>query len=108
VGAVDPTIEIEVFFARRAKYDAFLSAQVPPERAVFFIRNKAVSERVAGVNEGQAAEESGYNMLINLTQSLFRDLEGRVHVPDATAGDFTSDWEGRPFAAFVEVLGALP
>jgi hypothetical protein len=43
-------------------------------------------------------------MLVNQTQSYFRDLSGTIHIADAGAHDFTGQWEGSPDWRFLAAV----
>ncbi len=98
------TVEIEVFFPSTRRYEAFLSSPPPGETALFFIRNKGTSARANGKDASSIAEEQPFNMLVNLSQSLYRNIDGRVHTQNPAEGDFTNDWEGLMFDDLVDAV----
>ena len=92
----------EVFLPTSELYDRFRRASLPSERTLFFFRSKLTAALRAGWSQERAATEAPYQMLVNLGQSYFRELDGRVHVPQPGSGDFVDTWEGRFVSDLVE------
>lgn len=106
-GAAADTVEFEVFFSQQGRYEKFLEASLPQERAIMFLRNKEIAALAAGWSKSEAAAEAHYNMLVNQTQSHFREMAGGIHVPAPGSGDFTDAWEGRSMIDLERTLAAL-
>jgi hypothetical protein len=106
VGQELKSIDLEVIFLSKAKFQDFLRQSLPTETAIFFIRNKAVAARHAGWSEPDAEREAGYNMLINMSQSVFRVFDGRIATPDGGASELTATWESQPADTLIRGIQA--
>lgn len=93
-GWTGDTAHFEMFFPTARGYAAFLGAAIPTERAVFFLRNKEVAALAAGWPPQLAAEERGFNMLVNMSEGYLREAGSSVVPPVGTDGSFSSQVAG--------------
>ena len=87
-----------------------LGREIPAERGVFFLRNKAEDRRLFGGPVSALeieAERPFWRTVIGAGTVVERG--DRAHVPDSTNAEWLGAWEGKPFGAFVEaVAGPAP
>lgn len=69
----------EVFFTSAAAREDFIKTPVPKERALLFVRDKAVAATSAGWPSNLAQAEQGFYMLVNMSQGYVRELDGQAH-----------------------------
>lgn len=84
-----------------------LGREIPAERGVFFLRNKAEDRRMFGGSQADAvieAERPFWRTVIHAGTVVERG--DRAHVPDDMNAEWLGPWEGKPFAAFVDAVGA--
>lgn len=105
-GSAPFTVQLEVATPERSVLDS-LSAVVPTERAIYFLRNKGTSARLWGPPPGSsAAAESQFWRLVN-SQGLYREVAGKVVAPVRVETKFAGLADGRPFDDFADSIPTM-
>lgn len=98
------TLTLEVMLPMDTSVD-MVRAQLPPNRSVFFLRNKGVdAQRFGHSPEVQTAERPYYRLVVQ--RGVVADVNGRATAPGWTdTVDFMSNVEGKPFDEVVAQIG---
>ena len=106
VPALVPVLTLEYFGWCGPKLPQ-LGAEIPAERGIFFLRNKAKELRTLKPLAAPAEidAEAGFWRLAILAGSAV-DVGGRVHVPETSNAPFLAALEGQPFHALLDAVRA--
>jgi hypothetical protein len=63
--------------------------------------------RKKNIDEPQAVAGNEYLRLVNLSQSLFRNIDERVHLTVPSESGFGEQWEGVSYSTFLAALSRL-
>lgn len=90
-------VTFEVFLSTESKYREFLTAPLPKERSLFFLRNKEVAALSAGWPAELAATERPYFMLVNADQGAIHDINGIAQIAEHDGDGLSSRINGVSF-----------
>jgi hypothetical protein len=100
---VEKTVTFEIFLrsaaaARAAVADASL------DRGVFFLRNKGVEAERLGLEPAAIDAHKALYRLVNQSQGVLREIDGKVAVHPGVTVSFLSDLAGTSFESLVTNL----
>jgi hypothetical protein len=102
-GTPGDTVDLEIATVEPQVLDR-LSATMPSDRAIYFLRNKATEARLYGPPPGSSVEaEARYWRLIN-SQGIYRDAGGKVAAPVNAEAEYAIQADGMPFETLVQSI----
>jgi hypothetical protein len=96
------SLTLELMLGENSSFDE-VSASLPPETTIFFLRNKAIEAAMLGMPASAQAEERQYFRLV-MRESVFRNIGDHVRVAVGAEKAFVLDWRDRPFGDFIEAV----
>ena len=98
-GSEKPSFVLEVLFTSERRLGSFLTAALPTEAAIAAIVVKA--------DDPDPGTGVPYLRLANQAQSLYRNIDGVVHLTIPEDAGFARAWAGIPFETFAASIAAI-